>query len=39
MMMMVYSLMVAAAGNAGFETASHIVGSTAFIHMASRLGN
>jgi len=23
-------------GNAGFETADHIVGNTAFIHMASR---
>ena len=24
------------AGNSGFETAQHIVGSTAYIHMASR---
>ncbi len=28
----------ACAGNAGYETADHIVSSTAFIHMASRSG-
>ena len=25
-----------AAGNAGFETANHIVGNAAYIHMAAR---